>query len=156
MSLNDNTLYPEGYVEPAPAPLEDEDTRGRNFTTARSLIDLLVPIGGDPMRIKHIVDAICGTPLTQEERRTIRAEIAAGTYLVNGSSIALKLTATPNAARVNNVRDRVVNREANLAAGIHEVVVGPDQCRSIDREEIRQLVIEEIESRRATWTPYEE
>ncbi len=155
MPLNDNVLYPEGYVEPAPAPLGDEDTRGRNFTTARSLIDLLVPVGGAPMRVKHIIDAICGTPLTKAEKDMRDAEIIVGTWL-NAGSIAIKLTATPAPARVNNVRDRVVNREASLAVGIHEVVVGPDQCRSIDREEIRQLVVEEIESRRATWTPYEE
>jgi hypothetical protein len=152
MPRNENTLYPEGYVEPVPGDPGTADERGRNLDVARSLIDLLVPVGGPEMRIKHIIDAICGTVPTTEEKGMVKSEKAAGTWLVNGSSIGIRLTETPNNARLIEVRYRVQNREASLREGIHELVVGPAACRSLDRNEVRQLIIEEIASREASWT----
>lgn len=141
MPLKADVLYPINFeeVEPVETPKSEE---GRDFTVARRVIAAMVPTSGDPMTVDEIVMAVCGMPLTRDERQLTKAELLAASVIVEDRSKEVDL---------RQVRERILARDTNAKAKIVSRVSGPAACRSLLEDEVRQLVREEIESRRPTW-----
>ena len=141
MPLKADVLYPVDFeeAEPVETPKSEE---GRDFAVARRVIAAMVPKTGDPMTVDEIVMAVCGMPLSYDERKITRDALLAASIIVEDN---------PKESGLRQVRERILARDANAKAKIVSRVSGPAACRSLLEEEVKQLVREEIESRRPTW-----
>lgn len=133
MPLDPNTLYPQGYTEPAPVeptPTPDTEEHGRDKAWCRNVLDVAVPADGDALTIPQLIELFCGTP------DGYARDLPEMTVLPN-YQVAIAQVRLPRPQRTHRL-------------------VGPQRTSGLTHAEVRAIVQAEIEERRPTWTEYEE
>lgn len=134
-------LYPENAT--VPSGQQDKSNEGRDFEYAKTLIRNFVGPEDEALEDWQLVNLICGciSHKTVNNVRKLAPSKADVPNVINSMGIP----------RVHQAMNGAQKQDAIHRAKNNLDVVGPDECKSLNKREALQCVREVIEERKASW-----